>query len=152
MFLTFRQVPLYSRWRPQSIYVALPLANPGNQHSRPCHSFHPLYFWLILLLSEPSHLWVTSLAHPQQPSSIMPAHQRGSLTLQFLSFLKEAMGVMENKTMEILNGDKVPLGDNKGATSGKLYLRYDLAHFNVSSFLDLCSHLKDYAHTSGKVH
>jgi len=25
--------------------------------------------------------------------------------------------MMETKTMEILNGDKVPLGDNKGATS-----------------------------------
>ena len=48
---------------------------------------------------------------------------------------------MENETMEILNGDKVPLGDNRGATGGKLYLRHDLAHFNVSSFLDLYAHI-----------
>src|SRR5882724_10901003 len=44
IFLTFRQVPLYSRWRPWSIYAAVPSVNPGNQHSRPHHSFHPLYF------------------------------------------------------------------------------------------------------------
>src|SRR5882724_5626081 len=75
----------------RSIYAALPLVNPGKQHSRPRHSFHPLYFWLILLLSEPSHLQVTSSAHPQQPSSIMPAHQRGGPTLWFLSFMREAV-------------------------------------------------------------
>ena len=43
--------------------------------------------------------------------------------------------------MGILNGDKVPLGDNKGATGGKLYLRHDSADFNVSSFLDLYTHI-----------
>src|SRR5882724_7034779 len=91
IFLTFRQDPLYSRWRPLSIYSASPSANPGNQHSGPPHSFHLLYFWLILLPSRPSHSWVTSSAHPQQLSSIMPVHQRGGLTLQFLSFLREAM-------------------------------------------------------------
>ena len=47
------------------------------------------------------------------------------------------MEVVESETMEILSGDKVPLGDIKGATSGKLYLRHDLAQFNVSSFLEL---------------
>ena len=56
---------------------------------------------------------------------------------------------MESKTIEFLNGDKVPLEDNKGATGGNCN---DLAQFNVSSFLDLYSHLEDYAHTSGKVH
>ena len=45
--------------------------------------------------------------------------------------------MVENETMETLSGDKVQLGDNKGATSRKLYLRHDLAEFNVSSFLDL---------------
>ena len=48
---------------------------------------------------------------------------------------------MESETIEILSGDKVPLRDNKGATSGKLYLRHDLAQFNVSSFLDLHTHM-----------
>ena len=48
---------------------------------------------------------------------------------------------MENETMEILNVDKVPLRDNKGSTGGKLYLRYDSAQFNVSSFLDLYAHI-----------
>src|SRR5882724_1024390 len=91
IFLTFRQVPLYSRCQPQSIYAALPSVNPGNQHSRPHHSFHPLYFQPILLPSELSHLWVTSSAHPQKPSSVMPVHQRGGLTLQFLSFMREAV-------------------------------------------------------------
>jgi len=43
--------------------------------------------------------------------------------------------------MEILNGDKVPLGNNKGATGRKLYLRHDLAQFNVSSFLDRYAHI-----------
>src|SRR5882724_87329 len=52
------------------------------------------YFWLNLLPSEPSHSQVTSSAHPHQLSSIKLAHQsinRGGLTLQFLSFLKEAV-------------------------------------------------------------
>ena len=44
---------------------------------------------------------------------------------------------METDTMEILNGDKVPLGDNKGATGGKLCLRHNSVQFNVSSILDL---------------
>jgi len=57
----------------------------------PPHSFHLLYFQPILLASKLSHLQVTSSAHPQQPSSITPVHQRGGPTLQFLSFLKEAM-------------------------------------------------------------
>src|SRR5882724_4672481 len=43
--------------------------------------------------------------------------------------------------MEILNGDKVPLGDNKGATGEKLYLRHNSAHSNVTSFLDLYAHI-----------
>ena len=43
--------------------------------------------------------------------------------------------------MEILSGEKVPLGDNKSATGGKLYLRHDSAQFNVSSFLDLYAHI-----------
>jgi len=51
--------------------------------------------------------------------------------------LRQAVECGGTETMEILNGDKVPLGDNRGATGGKLYLRHDLAHFNVSSFLDL---------------
>src|SRR5882724_8983081 len=96
------------------------------------------YFWLILLPSELSHSWVTSSAHPHQPSSILPVHQRGGPTLQFLSFLKEAVecdGKM--RQWRFLMETNVPLGDNKGATGGKLYLRHDLAHFNVSSFLDL---------------
>jgi len=45
--------------------------------------------------------------------------------------------MVEGETMEILSRDKVPLGDNKGATGRKLYLRHELAQFNVSSFLDL---------------
>src|SRR5882724_3929485 len=49
------------------------------------------YFQPILLPSELSHSRVTSSAHPHQPSSIMPVHQRGILTLWFISFLKEAM-------------------------------------------------------------
>jgi len=58
--------------------------------------------------------------------------------------------VVESETMEILSGDKVPLGDNKGATSGNLYLRHDSAQFNVSSFIDLYTCIKkDYAHISG---
>jgi len=48
---------------------------------------------------------------------------------------------METETMEILNGDKVPLRDNEGATGRKLYLRHDLAHFNVSDFLDHYAHI-----------
>ena len=44
---------------------------------------------------------------------------------------------VESETIDILSGDKVPLGDKKGATGGKLYLRNDSAQFNVSSFLDL---------------
>ena len=31
--------------------------------------------------------------------------------------------VVETETMEILNGDKVPLGDNRGATGGKIVFK-----------------------------
>jgi len=36
---------------------------------------------------------------------------------------KKVWNVMEGKTMGVLRGDKVPLGDNRSATCGKLYLR-----------------------------
>jgi len=39
----------------------------------------------------------------------------------------KVLNVMEDKTMGIPRGDKVPLGDNRSATHGKLYLRHDLA-------------------------
>src|SRR5882724_8654832 len=55
----------------------------------------------LLLPSELSHLWVTSSAHPHQPSSIMSVHQRAGLTLQFLSFLRQAVECDGNRD----NGD-----------------------------------------------
>ena len=55
--------------------------------------------------------------------------------------------VVESETMETLSKDKVPFGDNWGATHGKLYLIHDFARLNVSSFLDLYAHvLKGYTH------
>src|SRR5882724_8721098 len=78
IFLTFGQDPLYSRWQPWSIYAApicklLEIYTPGLITP-------PIHFTSgqILLLSEPSHLWVTSSAHPHQPSSIKSVHQRAS--------------------------------------------------------------------------
>jgi len=57
---------------------------------------------------------------------------------------------METKTMEILMETRCH-SETKGCHWQKLYLRYNLAHFNVSSFLDCYAlHLKDYAHKSGK--
>jgi len=42
-------------------------------------------------------------------------------------------------------------GDNRGATGGKLYLRHDSAHFNVSFLLTSMLTSKDYyTHKSGK--
>jgi len=49
----------------------------------------------------------------------------------------KAWNVMEYKTMGIPRGDKVPLGDNRSATCGKLYLRHDSVLFIVSSLCDL---------------
>ena len=40
---------------------------------------------------------------------------------------------MEDKTMGIPRGDNVPIRDNGSATHRKLYLRYDLVLFDVSS-------------------
>ena len=48
---------------------------------------------------------------------------------------------MEDGTMGILRGDKVPLRDHRSAPCGKLYLRHGLALFNVSSLLDLYAHI-----------
>jgi len=55
---------------------------------------------------------------------------------------------VESETMDILCGDKVPLGDNKGCHLAELYLRHDSVHFNESSFLTsmlaskgLCSYI-----------
>jgi len=44
---------------------------------------------------------------------------------------------MEGETMEVIRGEKVPFGDNRIATHGKLCLRHDSAWFNVSSLLVL---------------
>ena len=48
---------------------------------------------------------------------------------------------LEDETMEILSGDKVPLRENRSATHGKLYLRHNSVLFNASSLLDLYTHI-----------
>jgi len=48
---------------------------------------------------------------------------------------------MENETMRFLM-ETGAIRDNKGATGRKLYLRYNSADFNVSSFLDHMLDLK----------
>ena len=64
------------------------------------------------------------------PNPVVPIH-----------FGAKPWDVVESETMEILSGDKVPLRYKKSSTGGKLYLRHDLADFNVSSFLDLYAHI-----------
>jgi len=43
---------------------------------------------------------------------------KGQPDLQFLSFLKEAVECDGKQDMEILSGDKVPLGDNRVPLAG----------------------------------
>src|SRR5882724_7526730 len=101
------------RWQPLSTYVSPPSENPGNQHSWPHHSSHPLYFQLTFASVQAEPLMSHILGSSTSASSIMSVHQRASLTLQFLSFLRESMECDGNRD----NGDKVPLRDDKGATS-----------------------------------
>ena len=123
--------------RPLSIYAALSLPNSGNLRLGPHHSFHPrtsgqFYFRLS---------WATHGSHPRLihiSPHLSCLHIKGAARpCGSYHFWKKPWNVMENETMEILNGVKVPLRDNKGATGRKLYLRHHLADFNVSSFLDL---------------
>jgi len=91
IFLTFRQDPLYSRCRPLPIYAAPPSANSGNLRFRPCHSFHPLTSsQFCFCLSQATHGSHPRLIHISPHLSSLHI-KRGSLTLRFLSFLKEAV-------------------------------------------------------------
>ena len=141
IFLAFGQDPLYSRWRTLSIYAAPPSANPSNQHSGPCHSSHPLYFWLTFASVQAKPLAGHILSSSTSALIYHICTSKGvARPCSSYHFWEKLWNVIETETMEILNGDKMPLGDNKGATGGKLYLRHDSAHFNVSSFLDLYAH------------
>src|SRR5882724_2633012 len=86
IFLTFKQDPLYSRWQPLSIYAAPPSVNPVNLHSWSHHSSHPLYFWPTFASFQAEPLVGHILS-----SSTSALIYRASPTLQFLSFLREAM-------------------------------------------------------------
>ena len=93
-------------WSVTLIY-ALPPSMDHDHHFHLQHSSHPPFAsGRHLLMPEPSHLshiigsFVTG-------TSIISAHQEA-----------RPWNVVETETMEILNGDKVPLGDNKGATDG----------------------------------
>src|SRR5882724_997343 len=91
IFLTFRQDSLYLRCRPLPIYAAPPSANSGILCFGPRHSFHPLTSSQICF--RPNR--ATHRSHPRLihiGSHLSSLHiKRGGLTLQFLSFLKEAV-------------------------------------------------------------
>jgi len=142
IFLTFGQDPLYSRWQPLSIYVAPPSANSGQFILQASSLLPSTYFQPILLPSEPSHSQVTSSAHPHSALIYHACTSKGvAWPCGSYHFWKKPWNVMENETMETLKWNKVPLGDNRVPLVGKLYLRHDSAHFNVSSFLDLYAHI-----------
>src|SRR5882724_8004630 len=58
----------------------------------------------------------TSLAHLKQAHLSCLHIKKPSLTTWFHHVRDKPWNVVESETMEILSGDKVPLGENKGAT------------------------------------
>ena len=58
-----------------------------------------------------------TLAHSKQPHLSFLCVKGPSLMVPIILETKQ-WNVVENETMEILSGDKVPLRDNKGATGG----------------------------------
>ena len=52
---------------------------------------------------------ITSARQEARPNSVVPP------------LLRQAVECGGTETMEILNGDKVPFGDNKGATDGNVF-------------------------------
>jgi|SRR5882724_2864823 len=117
-------------WMVTSVYMCgMTFYNPWHHHSHPHHCLFPSSFTSgqYLLLSKLNHPWATSSAPAQSCSSY---HSRDKV-----------WNVVEDEKMEILSGDKVPLGDNRSATHRKLYVRHNLALFNVSSLHDLYAHI-----------
>jgi len=69
----------------------------------------------------------------------MSVHQEARPDSVVPPLLRQAMECGGTETMEILNGDKVPLGDNKGATDGNLFK--DMIRFTWSILLFMTSTL-----------
>jgi len=137
IFLTFRQDSLYSRCQPLPIYAAPPSANSGILCFRPRHSFHPLTSGRICFCpSRATHGSHPRLIHIGSHLSSLRI-KRGGLTLQFLSFLKEAMECDGKMRQWRFSMETRCHSETIRCHWRKLYLRCDSAQFNVSSFLDL---------------
>jgi len=133
-----------------SVYICgITFSEPGNQHSRPCHSFHPLYFWPILLLSKLSHLQVTSsasstaaliyhaCASKRWPDPVVPIIYERSHGMWWK--LRQWRFLMETRCHS--ETIRVPLAETVFKTwFGSLCILFAWP---------LCLHLKDYTHKSG---
>ena len=109
------------KWSPLTIYVVWP--------PRICSIITSTLVIICFQLISASMQARSLVGHiispfPQHHQSCMcvriPAHSYG-----FYHSRDKAWNMEEGETMEILSGDKVPLGDNRGTTRGKLYLRHN---------------------------
>jgi len=95
IFLAFRQDPLYSKWRPLSIYIASPSCEPGNQNSWPHHSPSTLlpadFCFCPIRATHGSHPWLIHISPHHHV-----CHQGPAWPCSSYHFWEKLWNVMEN--------------------------------------------------------
>src|SRR5882724_11137492 len=107
--IIFSQRPLYMCYCPLWTMLSL----PSSTLLTSAFCFRLTFAYTRAEPPEPCH-WLICNRHSCHVKKLGP-------TLWFHHFLDKLWNVAETEKMEILNEDKVPLGNNKGATNGNVF-------------------------------